>query len=126
MSAVTFAGACALVETVLTGAARQEIVAGASTSKDFTQALLRLRAAMRANVWKAGAQKTDLDAFIRTYDRRTRQDGFHVLHDWDGKADHVNEDIIPVDVLNYLIDRRGADAPDRTALAILLDYYFAH
>jgi hypothetical protein len=126
MSAVTFEGACALVETILTGAGRLEIVAAASTSKDLTQALLRLRAAMRANVWKAGAQKIDLDAFISKYDRKTRQDGFHVLHDWDGKADHVNEDIIPVDVLEYLIDKRGAEPPDRDALAILLDYYFVH
>src|SRR5262249_36810177 len=59
-------------------------------------------------------------------DRSTRQDGFHVLHDWDGKADRVNEDTIPVDVLHYLIDRRGAQAPDARALAILADYYFFH
>src|SRR6185295_8452496 len=60
------------------------------------------------------------------FDRRTRDDGFHVLNDWDGKADTVNEDIIPVDVLHYLIDTRGDDPVDRVALAILLDYYFLH
>ena len=37
------------------------------------------------------------------YDGLTRRDGFHVMHDWDGIADRVNEDTIPVDVLNYLV-----------------------
>jgi hypothetical protein len=49
-----------------------------------------------------------------------------VLNDWDGKADRVNDDIIPVDVLHFLVDRRGADPVDRHALAILLDYYVLH
>ena len=48
------------------------------------------------------------------------------LHDWDGIADCVNEDIIPVDVLHYLIDWRGRQLADATVLAILLDYYFVH
>ena len=49
-----------------------------------------------------------------------------MLHDWDGKADHVNDDIIPVDVLDYLTTQRGGEPPDAAALAILLDYYFFH
>lgn len=126
MSAVSFDGACALIETALKGATRLEILAGVSDAKDFTQALRRLRGGMRANAWKAGGQKIDLDEVVKKYDRKTRQDGFHVLHDWDGRADHVNDDIIPVDVLDYLIVQRGAEPPDATALAILLDYYFLH
>ena len=124
MSAVSFDGACALIETALKGATRREILAGVSDAKDFTQALRRLRGGMRANAWKADGQKIDLDEAVKKYDRKTRQDGFHVLHDWDGRADHVNDDIIPVDVLDYLIVQRGAEPPDATALAILLDYYF--
>jgi hypothetical protein len=58
------------------------------------------------------------------WDSRTRQDGFHVLHDWDGKAERVNADTIAVDVLNYLARLRGTEPPDRVALAVLLDYYF--
>jgi hypothetical protein len=126
MSAVSFDGACALIETALKGATRREILAGVSDAKDFTQALRRLRGGMRANAWKAVGQKIDLDEALKKYDRKTRQDGFHVLHDWDGKADHVNDDIIPIDVLDYLIEKRGAEPPDATALAILLDYYFLH
>ena len=126
MPAVSFDGACALIETALQGGARRDILKDVSASNDFTQALRRLRASMRANAWKAFGQKIDLDEAIGKYDRRTRQDGFHVLHDWDGKADHVNADIIPVDVLDYVIAKRGGEPLDATALAILLDYYFLH
>jgi hypothetical protein len=126
MAAVSFDSACALIETALRGGARRDILEGIAASNDFTQALRRLRAGMRANAWKMFGQKLDLDEAIATYDRRTRQDGFHVLHDWDGKADHVNDDIIPVDVLDYVIAQRGGQPLDAAALAILLDYYFLH
>lgn len=123
---IAFADACARLEAVLQGAARRQIVAGVSTSGDFRSALLRLRDRMRSHSWKSGETLTPLARFVQTYDARTRQDGFHVLHDWDGIADAVNEDIIPVDVVNYLIDKRGAEPCDTAALAILLDYYFLH
>jgi hypothetical protein len=126
MPAVSFDGACALLETALDGAARREIVAGLSDAKDFAHALRRLRGGMRAHAWKVGAGKVDLDEVVGKYDRRTRHDGFHVLHDWAGKADHVNPDIIPVDVLDYVAAQRGAQPPDAAAVAILLDYYFLH
>ena len=126
MPAVSFDAACALLETALAGDARREILAGVSAPKDFAQALRRLRGGMRAHAWKAGDRRIDLDEAVRRCDRRTRQEGFHALHDWDGKADHVNVDIIPVDVLDYLIVRRGADPTDAAALAILLDYSFFH
>lgn len=121
---ITFDGACSLVETALT--TRPEILAHVATSMDFSKALLRLRDSMRSNVWEAGARAIHLDTVITPYDQRTRRDGFHALHDWDGQADTVNEDTIPVDVLNYLIDKRGAEPPERNAPAILLDYYFLY
>jgi hypothetical protein len=126
MSAVSFDSACGLIESALQGDTRAALLAEALAAKDLAQASLRLRAGMRAHAWKAGGSKIDLGEIVAKYDRKTRQDGFHVLHDWDGKADHVNDDIIPVDVLDYLIAQRGAEAPDAIALAILLDYYFLH
>lgn len=124
--ATTFDGACALIGAALGGTARQAIVADASRSKDLGTALLRLRGCMRANVWLAGSGRIDLSALVDVYDRRTRQDGFHALHDWDGKADKVNDETIPVDVLYYLVDQRGAERADKTVLAILVDYYFMY
>ena len=60
---------------------------------------------------------------VKAYDTRTRADHFHVLHDWDGKAEAVNPDSIVVDVLNFAMDNQAGHSP-RTVLAILLDYYF--
>src|SRR4029077_15877598 len=126
MGAVSFTDACALLEPALTADARREILAGTADARDFAQALRRLRAGMKAHAWKVGGRRLDLDEAVARYDRRTRGDGFHVLHDWDGKADQVNADIIPIAVLDYLIAPRGRDPPDAAALAILLDYYFFH
>jgi hypothetical protein len=121
-----FAEACALLERALDGNVRREIVAEVSTSKDFRTALVRLRDSMRSNAWKSGAVELNLGRIVRKFDGLTRADGFHVLHDWDGIADRVNEDTIPVDVLHYIIEKRGTAEIDPTALAILLDYYLMH
>ena len=123
---VNFDAGCALIEAALAGPTRREIVAETAQSRDFRQALVSLRENMRANAWSAGRQRISLERIVNAFDRRTRQDGFHVLHDWDGKADRINEDTIPVDVLNYIIEHRGAEPPDARALAILVDYYFFH
>jgi len=123
---LTFAGACSLVERALAGTARQDILADASISNDFKSALRRLRGGMRSNTWLAPGDAIRLDAIISRYDGQTRRDGFHAMHDWDGIADRVNDDIIPIDVLNFLIDQRGEEPCDKKALAILLDYYFLY
>jgi hypothetical protein len=123
---ITFDHACSLIEAMLNGTPRQQIVDEASTSPDMRQALLRLRHGMTSNLWKTTTQKFNLERFVQKYDSRTRQEWFHALHDWDGKADRVNENTIPVDVLDYLIAQRGAQPPDRATLAILLDYYFLY
>lgn len=122
----TFGRACSLVEKALSGSARQEHVADLARSKDFRRALMRLRENLRTHVFRDTPEDIDLSGIIATYDSRTRAEGIHVLHDWDGKADRVNEESIPVDVLNYVADRRGGEAPDASALAILLDYYFLY
>jgi hypothetical protein len=121
-----FDDACAALETALTGAFRRTIVSEIAAAKDFRAALLRMRDSMRSHSWKTGSQQVAFGRIVKVFDQRTREDGFHVLHDWDGKADTVNEDIIPVDVLHYVADKRGQEAVDSRALAILLDYYFVH
>jgi hypothetical protein len=120
----SFDEACALLARALQGPARRQILDDVSGARDFRGALHRLRDSMRTDVWKASDGDIRLNRFVAPWDSRTRQDGFHVLHDWDGKAGRVNPDTIAVDVLNYLAMQRGSDAPDRVALAVLLDYYF--
>src|SRR6266566_1913084 len=120
---LTFARACARIESALTGTARRDILADAGESSDHMKsALRRLRAGMQSNTWDA----IRLDTMVSRYDSQTRKDGFHALHDWDGMADRVNDNTIPVDVLNFLIDQRGEEPCDVRTLAILLDYYFLY
>src|SRR4029077_18988402 len=101
-----FSDACALVDRALAGSARARLVSDLARSQPFARALARLREHVRANAF---------DSFIARFDHRTRQEGFHVLHDWDGTADRVAEDPIPVNVLDYLARHRGGEPTDTRA-----------
>lgn len=120
----SFADACALVETAL--GHRREILDGVTEAKDAAQAMTHLRDGMSTHVWKAGTKRIELRDLVDEYDTRTRRDGFHILHDWDGKAVRVNEDSLAVEVLDFIMARRGDGPPNRAVLAILLDYYFLY
>lgn len=117
---------CNELEELLSGPTRQAIVADAADAATLGEALNRLRSGMREHRWAVSEQLFEFARAIEKLDRKTRQVGFHVMNDWDGVADRVNDDIIPVDVLNYLVERRGDVAVDRTMLGVLLDYYFMH
>lgn len=122
---ITFAAACAQIEAAL--AIRRDILDDIATVRTFRAALTRLREMMANDVWTApGSASSNLGRYVRAFDRQMRLHGFHALHDWDGKAERVNENTIPVDVLNFLADVRGDEPPDRAALAILLDYHFVY
>ncbi|HXG86711.1 MAG TPA: hypothetical protein VNJ02_00130 [Vicinamibacterales bacterium] len=122
----TFEDVSQVLAAALDGNVRRSIVDEAAQQATLGASLHKLRDGMRSNNWKLGARPFDLERIIHKFDRRTRQVGFHVLHDWDGIADKVNEDTIPVDVLHYLVDKRGSEASSPAPLAILLDYYFMH
>src|SRR5438046_7744581 len=121
-----FTDACALIESTLTGEFRQHVVDQLPAGRGLGDALARLRHQLRAHTLTSGARTIDLEPIVRKYDKQTRKEGFHVLHDWDGKAGKVNPDTIPVDVLTYLIAQRGGEPADRRVLAVLLDYYLLH
>jgi hypothetical protein len=123
---IPFEQACAIVESALRGGARQAIVDEFAGARTLGAALTPLRDAMRANQFRVRGHQIFLDRAVTSYDGRTRADGFHILHDWDGVAQQTNPDIIPIDVLHFLAEQRGADSASRTELAILLDYYFMH
>src|SRR5262249_10364115 len=112
-----FSEACMLLERALEDPVRQHLVSDLAKARPFGQALARLREHVRLNA---------LEPFLSPFDHRTRQEGFHVLHDWDGKADHVSPEMIAVDVLDYVARLRGAEASNAAALAVLLDYYYFH
>jgi hypothetical protein len=122
---ISFEQACDLVEPALRGGTRREIIAGLS-AKTLAGSLAALRDAMRTNRFRAVGQQIFLERALAAFDGRTRGDGFHIMHDWDGVAQQTNPDIIPIDVLHFIAEQRGADPANELELAVLLDYYFMH
>lgn len=123
---MSFAEVCDTLERALTGSLRAQVVAELARASSLGAALSRLRAALATDVWSVGDARLTLARAVRAYDRLTRDEGFHALHDWDGVAAHVNRDTIPVDVLDYIARQRGGDPADPVVPAILIDYYFMH
>jgi hypothetical protein len=90
------------------------------------EALAALRVCMCTHEWTDAHERIKLQTAVADLDSRTRDEGFHALHDWDGIADTVNASSIPIDVLDFIGRQRGSDACDRATLAILVDYYFVY
>jgi hypothetical protein len=123
---VSFDRACAILESALEGTTRRDILERLSQSPQLGPNLLRLRDSMQSHVWRAGGRTIDLQRVVPAYDTLTRKEGLHAMHDWDGVADHVNPDMIAVDVLNYVAELRGDQPSQPIVLSILLDYYFMY
>ena len=127
MSAATFDDLAGQLETILDGGLRRSCVeAVARSSRTMGDALGQIRLAMRTHTWQGEGQRVTLVKAVQACDVLTQDEGFHALHDWDGIADHVNPEIIPVDVLDFVRRIRGEHRADSTTLAILVDYYFFH
>src|SRR6187401_3006957 len=127
MSAAIFDDLAGQLETVLAGGLRRSCVdALVRSSVTMGDALGQLRLAMRTHTWKGDGRRVVMVKAVQACDLVTQEEGFHALHDWDGIADHVNPEIIPVDVLDFVRRIRGEHRPDRGTLSILVDYYFFH
>ncbi len=109
---VTFESACERLETILRAPLRSRILEESSISS--------LRASFRSHSFPG----LSTERLVRALDERTRRDGFHVLHDWDGTRDQLNEETIPVEVARYAQEHCEDGPSGKTARAILLDYYF--
>ena len=103
---MSFASVCDTLEEALGGSFRADVVQQLSSSPTLGAALARLREAMRTDIWSFGDARLTLALAVREYDRQTRSEGFHALHDWDGVAAHVNPETITVDVLDYIAGQR--------------------
>ena len=123
---IPFEQTCAILDSALQGSARQQIVDEFAAARSLGAGLTGLGEAMRANQFRVRGHQIFLDRAITSYDGRTRAEGFHILHDWDGVAQRTNPDIIPLDVLHFLVEQRGTEPASRAELSILLDYYFMH
>jgi hypothetical protein len=127
MSAAIFDDLSGQLESILSGDLRRSSVdTMLRSSRTMGDALGQLRLAMRTHTWNGNGQRSNIVKPVQASDRLTQDEGFHALHDWDGIADHVNPEIIPVDVLDWVKRIRGSERPDGNTLAILIDYYFFH
>ena len=126
--ALSLAAIFTTLEEALSGEARSRIVDEVSKAKTFDRAVRHLRDGMRAHGFESGGAPLFSGRWVKAFDQATRRDGFHALHDWDGKADRFNDDIIPVEVANFAerMVRPADRGRARVAIAILLDYYFVH
>jgi hypothetical protein len=124
-SASTLDEATALLEAALAGTAREEIV-DALLGHGPSEALARLRRALRSHSFRTRSGTLDFERLTRKLDNRTRADGFRVLHSWNHRLHAFSDDVTPVLMLDYFV-RAEVDEPDvRTVIAILIDYYFLH
>ncbi len=126
IDAAAFDQICASLDEALASQFRGTVIDAAARAPHATQALRTLLDGMRANQWGSGAPRLDLQDAIDAFDHRVRADGFHAIHDWDGKAERVNDDTIAMEVVNYALQHRAEGKPDRRVLAVLLDYYFLY
>ncbi len=128
MSAGSFKEACAGLDAALAGGTRKAIVDEVTKAKTFDRAARHLRDSMRAHRFDASGTTLFSGRWVKHLDHVTRGDGFHALHDWNGKADRFSDDTIPVEVTNFVegMVRPKDHAEGRFVLALLLDYYFAH
>jgi len=63
--------------------------------------LKRLRAAMHAHTFRTPSGPLRLDGVVRTFENRTRGEGFHILKEWDQAAHAFSRDSVPVLMLDY-------------------------
>lgn len=119
--------ALALLERVLAPGVRTALVDSFMRGdRGGSAALGRLRHAMASHTLGAAGAKTALDQVVRRLDQATRQDGFHVLNNWNPTTHRFTDDIVPVLMLERY-ERAVASRPaERAPIALLLDYYLLH
>ncbi len=115
-----------VLEPMLAGPFRHQFVDEALARGGMGPALRHLRAAMQAHGFQAGGAGYLLKDIVDRMDRRTRSEGFRVLHSWDFRELEFSRESTPVILLDYFADIGMVEGTEREVLAILLDYYFFH
>jgi len=121
---LAFDDACDRVHAALAGPLRGAVVDEALAGRSLPEALRSLRRSMVTHTFRTSAGSLLLDGLVRRWDERTRQDGFHVLQEWDGRR--FIEDPIPVLMLDFFARAHGNQPAIRQSCAVLIDYYFLY
>ncbi|MEX2466334.1 MAG: hypothetical protein WD995_05455 [Gemmatimonadota bacterium] len=115
-----------LIETMLSGAFRGEFVEETLAKGSMGRALKHLRTAMQNHTFETTSARYELKDIVDRLDRRTRSEGFRVLHSWNFRDLEFSRENTPVILLDYFADIGMVEGTDREVLQILLDYYFFH
>src|ERR1700743_2336673 len=118
--------ACQLLASILGSNARREILGAALSSGGPRPALQRLRDGMRSHCLRTANASFQLGPIVETFDSQIPGKGFHILHDWDGQAERLTPEIIPVDLIQYFLSLSPKTYSPEAALRVLLDYYFMY
>jgi hypothetical protein len=121
-----FDRACVALAAALDSPLRGALVDAAARQPTMARALAYLVERMRAHAWRAGVIDVALGDVVHDLDRATRLEGFHVLHDWNGKADAVTANTIAIDAVEFASGLIGDRPVNRDALALAHDYYFLY
>ena len=79
---------------------------------------------MRSHIFRGRFAPLVLDGFVRDFDLRTREDGFHVLHSWNHVEHQFTRENTPVLMLDRFTDEWPAGQATPRVQALLLDHYF--
>lgn len=115
---------CTRLERILEGGTRAGILDGAMEGRSPRQALMRLRTMLAGHRFETGDRTVELADDVAELDRRTREEGFHVLQAWNFREQRFTEDNIAVLMLDFAA--REELKASRTSLSVLLDHYFLH
>jgi hypothetical protein len=115
-----------VLEQALRGSLRRDFVAGLLRGRDFAAALKRLRSAMLNHRFKTSAGNLELADLVESLDLKSRQEGFHVLKEWDQVAARLSREDVPVLLLDYFALKSTEVNRKPRALAVLLDTYFLY
>ena len=79
---------------------------------------------MRAHVFRGRFAPLVLDGFVRDFDVRTREEGFHVLHSWNHREHLFTRENTPVLMLDRFAEEWSPARATPRVQALLLDHYF--
>lgn len=111
------------LERLLDGGTRAAILDGV-LEHGRAEAPEHLRRALATHRFRTAERTVALADDVAELDRRTREEGFHVLQAWEFREQRFSEDNIAVLMLDFV--RREGFEVDRASLGILLDHYFLH
>src|SRR5262245_30853322 len=78
--------ACSQLERLLESDARAEVLGQLTRGADASDALARLRIAMRSHRLPLSRAPVSIAGAVQSLDDRTKKEGFHVLESWDYRA----------------------------------------